>query len=142
VLAAHGYDSQGKKFRHPNRQSGSYGADIKVFGGVEQVFSHNATDPLHRDNLPAWCGGDTALDTMDAATIRDFAVTALVLFANWRNDSASARPTCAGHWQNSFSPWSAGRLLRSDQALRPPRVCAWGCHAEVIDVASWCAADP
>jgi hypothetical protein len=72
VLAAHGYDRPGRKFRHPNSQSGSYGADIKVFGGIERVFTHNGGDPLHRDNLPAWCGGVTALDAVDVVTILDF----------------------------------------------------------------------
>ena len=45
TLAAHGYDRSGDKWRHPNSASGAYGADIKAFGGIERVFSHNATDP-------------------------------------------------------------------------------------------------
>ena len=72
VLRSHGYDKAGSKWRHPNSESGSYGADIKVLGGVERAFSHNGTDPLHRDNLPAWCGGVTALDAFDVVTILDF----------------------------------------------------------------------
>ena len=71
VLEAHGYDRAGSKFRHPNSSSGLHGADIKVFGGVERVFSHNATDPLHADNLPAWCGV-TALDVVDVVVILAF----------------------------------------------------------------------
>ena len=55
VLLAHGYDKAGTKYRHRNSGSGSYGADIKTFGGIERVFSHNGTDPLHANNLPSWC---------------------------------------------------------------------------------------
>lgn len=71
VLAANRYDQSGKKFRHPNHSSGQYGADIAVFGGIERVFSHNASDPLHADNLPEWCGV-TALDVVDVVTILAF----------------------------------------------------------------------
>jgi hypothetical protein len=35
------------------------------------VFSHNATDPLHAGNLPAWCDV-TAIDAFDATVILDF----------------------------------------------------------------------
>ena len=70
---SHGYDRLGTKFRHPNSQSGSFGADIKFFGGIERVYSHNGGDPLHRDNLPEWCGGVTALDVVDVVTLLDFA---------------------------------------------------------------------
>jgi hypothetical protein len=72
VLRSHGYDKSGTKYRHPNSMSGSYGADIKVFGGIERVFSHNGTDPLHASNLPAWCGSVTALDAFDVVAILDF----------------------------------------------------------------------
>lgn len=72
VLLAHGYDKAGSKFRHPNSTSGSYGADIKAFGGIERVFSHNANDPLHANNLPAWCAGVTALDAVDVLIILDY----------------------------------------------------------------------
>jgi hypothetical protein len=71
VLTAHGYDRQGAKFRHPNSGSGAFGADIKTFGGIPRIFSHNATDPLHADNLPDWCTV-TALDVIDVVTILDF----------------------------------------------------------------------
>jgi hypothetical protein len=71
ILRAHGYATAGKKYRHPNSESGSYGADIKVLGGVERVFSHNGTDPLHTSNLPAWCDA-TALDAVDTTIILDF----------------------------------------------------------------------
>ena len=50
ILRAHGYATARKKYRHPNSQSGSYGADIKILGGVARVFSHNGTDPLHAAN--------------------------------------------------------------------------------------------
>ena len=72
VLRSHGYDRAGAKYRHPNSTSGCYGADIKTLGGVPRVFSHNASDPLHADNMPAWCCGVTALDAFDVATILDF----------------------------------------------------------------------
>lgn len=73
VLLSHSYDKAGGKFRHPNSSSGSYGADIKAFGGIERVFSHNGTDPLHASNLPDWCGSVAALDAVDATIILDFA---------------------------------------------------------------------
>jgi hypothetical protein len=71
ILAAHGYDRAGSHYRHPNSDSGSFGADIKVFGGVPRVFSHNAGDPLHASNLPTWCTV-TAVDVFDVAAILDF----------------------------------------------------------------------
>ena len=72
VLIGHGYDKSGKRYRHPNSSSGAYGADIKVIAGIERVFSHNGTDPLHASNLPAWCGGVSAVDAFDVVTILDF----------------------------------------------------------------------
>jgi hypothetical protein len=72
ILLAHHYDKRRTKFRHPNSTSGAFGADIKTFAGIERTYSHNANDPLHRDNLPAWCGGVTALDAFDATVILDF----------------------------------------------------------------------
>src|SRR6185437_15563480 len=36
VLLSHGYDKIGSKYRHPNSGSGSYGADIKILGGIER----------------------------------------------------------------------------------------------------------
>ena len=72
LLCSHGYDKAGTKYRHSNSSSGSYGADIKVFGGIERVFSHNGTDPLHANNLPDWCDGVTALDAFDVVAILDF----------------------------------------------------------------------
>jgi hypothetical protein len=72
LLLTHGYDQRGTKYRYPNSKSGSYGADIQSFGGIERVYSHNAGDPLHRDNLPEWTDGVTALDAFDVAAILDF----------------------------------------------------------------------
>jgi hypothetical protein len=72
VLTSHGYDKSGTKYRHPNSSSGSFGADIKVLGGIARVFSHNATDPLHAKNHPRWCGNVTALDAVDVTIILDF----------------------------------------------------------------------
>jgi hypothetical protein len=71
ILTAHGYDQQGSNYRHPNSGSGSYGANIKVFGGIERVYSHNGTDPLHAANLPAWCAV-SAVDVFDVAAILDY----------------------------------------------------------------------
>jgi hypothetical protein len=71
VLTSHGYEKQGTKYRHPNSSSGCYGADIATFGGIERLYSHNATDPLHRDNLPAWCTV-AAVDAVDATIILDY----------------------------------------------------------------------
>jgi hypothetical protein len=73
ILTGHGYAKSGTKYRHPNSGSGCFGADIKVLGGIERVFSHNATDPLHASNLPGWCDGVTALDSVDATIILEFA---------------------------------------------------------------------
>jgi hypothetical protein len=70
-LLAHGYEKSGTKYRHSNSSSGSYGADIAVLGGIERVFSHNGTDPLHAANLPAWCDV-TAVDAFDVVCILDF----------------------------------------------------------------------
>ena len=103
VLTAHGYDRAGTKYRHPNSTSGAYGADIKTFGGIERVFSHNATDPLHANNIPAWCGGVTALDAFDVVTILDYggdrskALTALAArFDLTKAASAKLwRPSCS-----------------------------------------------
>jgi len=72
ILTGHGYAKAGGKYRHPNSQSGSFGADVKTFNGIERVFSHNGGDPLNANNLPAWCDGVTALDAFDATVILDF----------------------------------------------------------------------
>jgi hypothetical protein len=71
LLRAHGYDQRGTKWRHPSSSSGMYGVDIKSFGGIDRVFSHNASDPLHKDNLPDWCTV-TAIDAFDAAVILQY----------------------------------------------------------------------
>ena len=55
-----------------NSSSGCYGSTIKSFGGIDRIFSHNATDPLHASNLPEWCGTVTALDVFDVVVILDF----------------------------------------------------------------------
>jgi hypothetical protein len=72
VLLSHGYSHRKGKYRHPKSQSGCFGADIKNYGGIQRVYSHNAGDPLHRDNLPSWCGGVTALDAIDVTIIFDY----------------------------------------------------------------------
>ena len=75
VLLSHNYDqTKGShpKYRHLNSTSGSFGADIKALGGIERVFSHNGSDPLHASNLPDWCSGVTAIDAVDATIILDF----------------------------------------------------------------------
>ena len=75
VLPDHRYDMQGSgervKFRHAGSQSGQFGADVAVLGGVQRVFSHNAGDPLHKDNLPGWCGV-AAVDVIDVLIVLDY----------------------------------------------------------------------
>jgi hypothetical protein len=44
LLLAHGYDKRCDKYRHPNSESGSFGADIKTFAGIERIYSHNGHD--------------------------------------------------------------------------------------------------
>ena len=72
ILISHGYDRKGPNFRHPNSSSGFHGANVKILGGIHRIFSHNATDPLHESNLPAWCGKVTALDAFDVTAILDY----------------------------------------------------------------------
>lgn len=72
LLLTHGYAKAGPNFRHPNSSSGQFGANIKNFGGIDRVFSHNATDPLHSANLPPWVLRVTALDAFDVAAILDY----------------------------------------------------------------------
>ena len=91
VLIRHGYDRAGTKFRHPNSQSGGFGADIKTFGGIDRVFSHNAGDPLHASNLPDWCGV-TAVDAVDATIILDYLGDRTRGLRNWPSGSACPRP--------------------------------------------------
>jgi hypothetical protein len=75
ILHDHGYDRRGygnvAKYRHPASQSGSFGANVKTFGDIERVYSHNAGDPLHAVNLPGWCT-ISAIDAFDAIAILDF----------------------------------------------------------------------
>jgi hypothetical protein len=71
VLLDHGYEQIGERFKNPNSSSGMAGATIKNFGGIDRVYSHNASDALHPDNLPEWCGV-TAVDAFDAIAILDF----------------------------------------------------------------------
>lgn len=72
ILLSRGYDKKGHNFRHPNSSSGLYGANIKTLGGIDRIFSHNATDPLHETNLPKWCGKVRALDAFDVLAILEF----------------------------------------------------------------------
>ncbi len=142
VLAAHRYDRQRSKFRHPNSQSGSFGADIKIFGGIERVYSHNCGDPLHRDNLPEWTAGATAIDVVDAVTILDFAgdrCRALRELAERFGISKSGeRRTLA---KLIFSMVRRQAPQESIEASAFAEGLRLGMsHAEVIDVASWCAA--
>jgi hypothetical protein len=141
VLQAHGYDKAGTKFRHPNSTSGSYGADIKTFGGIERVFTHNATDPLHASNLPDWCGGVTALDAIDAIIVLDFGgnrTKALAALAErFGLNKAEERKAVAA---------LLFRLIRQQAAQEDMEAAAYTegvrlglSHAEVIQVAQWVA---
>lgn len=73
ILLSHGYDKQGSKkgarFKNPESSSGIAGG--KIFGNGERFFTHNASDPLHEDNLPDWCDV-RAVDAFDATVILDF----------------------------------------------------------------------
>ena len=74
ILAAHGYDKRkgkGDFWRHPNSTLGVHGLNIKLFAGIERVYSHNATDPLHYGNLPEWCG-IKAPDAFDVIAVLQF----------------------------------------------------------------------
>jgi putative DNA primase/helicase len=72
ILLNHGYDRKSRgNFRHPNSESGSFGAYVKTFGGIDRIYSHNAGDPLHKGNLPSWCTV-AAVDAVDATIILDY----------------------------------------------------------------------
>ncbi len=72
ILTSHGYDKSGQNYRHPASTSGAFGANIKILGGIERVFSHNSNDVLHKSNLPTWCAGVTAIDAFDVTVILDY----------------------------------------------------------------------
>jgi hypothetical protein len=145
LLTSHGYDKSGTgktaRYRHANSRSGMFGADIKTFGGVERIYSHNAGDPLHHSNLPAWCGV-TAIDAVDVVTILDF---------------AGDRPRALHELAKQFGiikPDERRTLAKlifllvdqqAPQAAIEHSAFKEGLslglsHAEVIDVAQWCAA--
>ena len=142
VLAAHGYDKAGTKYRHPNSMSGSYGADIKVFGGIERVFSHNGTDPLHANNLPGWCGGVTALDAFDVVAILDFAGDrrkAMVDLAERFNlTKAAERKTLAALLFRMIRQQAAQEEIEAAALAAGERLGLT--HDEVCRVAVWVAA--
>jgi hypothetical protein len=75
ILRGHSYDGRSygtvAKYRHPDSQSGSFGANVKTFGGIARIYSHNAGDPLHVANLPDWCTV-SAIDAFDAVVVLDF----------------------------------------------------------------------
>jgi hypothetical protein len=144
VLLSHGYDqAKGShpKYRHPNSSSGSFGADIKVLGGIERVFSHNATDPLHASNLPSWCGGVTALDAVDVTIILDH--------GGDRTKGLAALAERFGLTKRAEQKKLAGLLFRLIRQQAPQedierQAYAEGermglSRAEVIRVASWVA---
>ncbi|HVC62386.1 MAG TPA: hypothetical protein VND19_18740 [Acetobacteraceae bacterium] len=144
VLRSHGYDKAGTKYRHPNSTSGSYGADIKIFGGIERVFSHNGTDPLHGGNLPSWCGGVTALDVIDVVTILDYGGNRPKALADLARrfglTKAAERKAVAG---------LLFRLIRSRATQEEIEAAAFQegerlglSRAEVVRVAQWVASQP
>lgn len=144
VLLSHGYAQSGTKFRHANSSSGSYGADTKVFGGIERVFSHNGTDPLHAANLPAWCGGVTALDVVDVVTILDYggdrAKALAALAVRFGMTKAAEQRTLA---KLIF------RMIRDDAPQQAIEAAAFAegkrlglTRDEVVRVAQWVAAQP
>jgi hypothetical protein len=139
VLAAHSYDRQGTKFRHPNSSSGSYGADIKTYGGIERVYSHNGTDPLHRDNLPAWCDV-TALDVVDVVTILDFSgdrTRALrELAERFSLSKTEERRTVARLIFRLIRQQASQEAIEADAVVEGLRLGL--SRSEVIEVATWC----
>lgn len=140
VLTTHGYAQAGTLYRHPNSQSGSFGASVKIFGGVERVFSHNATDPLHKSNLPAWCNV-SAVDAFDVTTILDY--------GGDRKKALSELAQKFGMTKTAERKEAAGvmfRLIRQQASQQEfERVAASEAQrlglsiAEIAGVAAWCA---
>jgi hypothetical protein len=141
ILLAHSYAQAGCKYRHPNSQSGSFGADIKTFGGIERIYSHNAYDPLHRDNLPDWCGGVSALDAVDAVAILDFGGDRPAVlrhlserFGFAKTDERRALAKLIFHLVRKNAAQEAIEASALAEGLRLGLS-----RAEVISVARWCA---
>jgi hypothetical protein len=141
VLTAHGYDLKGKKYRHPNSQSGSFGADIKVFGGIERIYSHNGNDPLHHANLPDWCCGVTALDVVDVVTILDFAGDRSRALRELARKFGISKPD-----ERRVLAKLIFRMVRQEAPQQAIEASAFAeglslglSRAEVISVAQWCA---
>ena len=138
VLLSHGYSQLNGKYRHPNSQSGSFGADIKILGGIERVFSHNAGDPLHRDNLPDWCSV-IALDAIDATIILDYGGDRTKALADLAQSIGLSKIK-----QRKAVAALLFRLIReqNDQETIEAAAFAFGteiglAHTEVRDVCTW-----
>jgi hypothetical protein len=146
VLRSHGYDatsgsSRTRRYRHPNSSSGSFGANIKTFGGIPRVFSHNATDPLHASNLPAWCEGVTALDVIDVVTILDFGgdrTCALRELAEHLGISKTAERSELAKLIFRLRRKNASQEAIEEGAYAEGRRLGLS-RDEVIEVARWCA---
>jgi hypothetical protein len=140
ILRTHGYDRQRGRYRHPASSSGSFGAHVVILGGIDRVYSHNATDPLHRANLPEWCTV-TALDVVDVVTILDFGGDrrrALADLASRFNLSTTEQRR-----QLSALIWRTIRRGDSQQAIQAAAFAEGQrlglTRADVIAVAKWVA---
>jgi hypothetical protein len=144
VLRSHGYatagSARGRKYRHPNSASGLFGADIRTFAGIERVFSHNATDPLHPSNLPAWCRV-TALDALDVVIILDFggdrtrALRELAeRFGTNKTDERRELAKLIFRLIHQQAPQEAIEASAYAEGVRLGLS-----RAEVVEVATWCA---
>jgi hypothetical protein len=142
VLLAHDYAQQGSKHRHPNSQSGSFGADIKSFGGIERIYSHNGNDPLHRDNLPDWCGSVTALDAVDVVTILDFGGDRLAALRHLANRFGISKPNERREVARLIFRMVRGKAPQEaiEASTLAEGLSLGLSRAEVISVAQWCVA--
>lgn len=141
LLTAHNYDRRGNRWRHAASMSGSYGLNIKTLGGIERVYSHNAGDPLHRDNLPDWTGGASALDVVDVAIILDYGGDRPKALREMATRFGISKPD-----ERRTLAALIFRLIRSDAPQEAVEAAAFleGVHlgmsrAEVISTALWCA---
>ena len=131
VLTAHGYDRQGDEV--PSSRTANqvcFGADIKSFGGIERMYSHNATDLLHRDNLPEWCGGVTALDVVDVVTILDFGGDRTRALRELAERFGINKPAERRTLAKLIFSMVRRRRLRKRSKHRVRRGCAWMSRAE------------
>ena len=56
-------------------------------------------DPLHSDNLPAWCDGVTAVDAIDAIIILILVAIGTVACESWPTSTALANARNVTTWR-------------------------------------------